>query len=303
VAYAFDGTGTPSNVTIRGLVIENYANSAGEGAIRGAHRSQWITEGWVIEDCEIRYTAGGAGLKTGHRMVVRNNYLHHNDQYGISGEGTDVLVVGNEIAYNNYRNAEPVNGAGTKFVLTNGLIVRDNHVHHNHGPGLWTDIGNVNALIEGNTVEDNYQQGIFHEISHSAVIRNNVVRRNGLVHQSDWLYDAGILIAHSDNVEVYGNTVENNWNGIVGIQQDRDDHQLRNLWVHDNTITMSRGGSGVGQGGSPAYDPFHANNRFDRNEYRVDGNLDKPFRWEGSQSWSGWRSAGQDVNGSLDQMG
>ena len=112
------------------------------------------------------------------------------------------------------------------------------------------------------------------------------------------MYGAGILIAHSSDVEVYGNVVEDNWNGIVGVQQDRDNYYLRNLWVHDNTVEMSRGGSGVAASGS-SNDPFTSasNNRFDRNDYRVPASEGKPFRWRGSESWSGWRAAGQDPQG------
>ncbi len=300
--YAFDGSSRANRVTIRGLIIENYAPGSSQGAIRGANGGTWLSDSWVVEGCEVRYTRGGMGIKIGNRMVVRNNNLHHNDQYGVGGSGTDVLVEGNEIAYSNYRSTESVNSGGTKFSSTLRLVVRNNYVHHNYGPGLWTDINNTSVLVEGNQVEDNHQQGIFHEIGHSAVIRNNVVRRNGLVSQSGWLYDAGILIAHSDNVEVYGNTVEDNWNGIVGIQQDRGTHELRNLWVHDNTVTMSRGQTGVGLAGTGVYNPFNANNRFDRNDYRVDAGVIKPFKWEGSATWSEWRSVGQDVSGSLQQM-
>ena len=65
---------------------------------------------------------------------------------------------------------------GTKFARTRDLVVRRNFVHHNRGPGLWTDIDNVRTLYEANRVEDNGEAGILHEISYAAVIRNNVVR-------------------------------------------------------------------------------------------------------------------------------
>ena len=48
-------------------------------------------------------------------------------------------------------------------------------------------------------------------------------------------------MASSFNVEVYGNRLSGNYNGITGIQQDRLDstppaHLLDNLGVHDNLI-------------------------------------------------------------------
>ena len=301
-----------SKVTIRDLVIEKYAPAPSDGVIHAVD-----ADGWVVEDTEIRYNVasvqhpgcasssgcGGMGIKMGDRMVVRDNYLHHNDQYGVGGSGLNLLVEGNEIAFNNYRDAVRTGwgAGGTKFVKTSGLVVRGNYVHDNHGNGLWTDIDNVGTLVEKNRVENNYRQGIFHEISHAAVIRNNTVRGNGLKAGGDWLYGAGILVAHSDNVEVYGNVVEGNSNGIVGIQQNRDNppgsHRLRNLWVHDNTIELGSGSAGVGKRGFAVYDPFtsSANNRFDDNEYRLRSPDSRSFRWAGRKlTLAEWQALGHD---------
>jgi hypothetical protein len=310
--YAFVGA-TTSDVTIRGLVIEKYAPPLREGAIDAPD-----TDRWLIENTEIRYSiadypssycapqgCGGMGIRIGNRMIVRNSKMHHNDQYGIGGSGDDVLIEDSEIAYNNYRDrvTHALKGA-TKFVKTHRLVFRNNYSHHNHGDGFWTDVDNAEVLVEGNVIEANYGSGIFHEIGYSAVIRNNEVRGNGHAGTS-WLYGAGILVAHSANVEVYGNLVEGNRNGIVGIQQSRDSHHLINLWVHDNTIRMDEGGSGVGKGEGATFDPYSssANNRFDGNDYRVSGSLTKPFRWDGMETWTGWRGHGQDLHGTLTVVG
>lgn len=302
-AYAFNGRSQAARVTIRGLKITRYAPPKQDGAILGQD-GKWKTQDWVVEDCEISYNqlagGGGAGIKLGHGMTVRDNFLHHNDQYGISGAADGVLVVGNEISFNNWRNLHrfPLAG-GTKFVSTTGLVVRDNYVHDNHGSGIWTDIDNVGALIEGNRIERNLRQGVMHEIGGPIVIRNNVIRNNGLdPGLGNWLYGAGIMIAHSNGAEVYGNVVDGNFNGIVGIQQDRDDHQLRDMWVHDNTIKMKRGYTGVG-GGTTRFDPYKANNRFDRNTYELEGTK-RYFKWKGGTLTDPqWRAVPQDRNGSF----
>jgi parallel beta-helix repeat protein len=300
--YAFDGRSKAAGVKIRGLKITRYAPPQQDGAILGQD-GKWKTQNWVVEDCEISYNqlagGGGMGVKLGNGMIVRNNHLHHNDQYGVGGAAADVLVEGNEISFNNWRNAHPRHVAGgTKFVATTGLVVRDNYVHDNQGSGIWTDIGNQGALIEGNRVEKNQRQGIMHEIGHEIVIRNNVIRNNGFDPDlGNWLYGAGILIAHSDGAEVYGNLVEDNWNGIAGIQQNRGDNQLRDLWVHDNTIRMKRGFTGVA-GGTTRFDPYKANNRFDRNKYYL-GAASKYFKWKQSRTEQEWRSVGMDRNGTF----
>ena len=54
-------------------------------------------------------------------------------------------------------------------------------------------------------------------------------------------------MASSFNVEVYGNRLSGNYNGITGTQQDRPDstppaHLLDGLHVHDNLICATGGG-------------------------------------------------------------
>jgi hypothetical protein len=92
----------------------------------------------------------------------------------------------------------------------------------------------------------NLAEGIFYEISQDAVIRDNQVYGNGYV-ANGWYWDAGILVDASFNVEVYGNRVSGNFNGITGVQQDRPDstppaHLLDHVYVHDNLICATGGG-------------------------------------------------------------
>jgi hypothetical protein len=292
---------TANNVTISNLIVEKYANPGQRGAITSDGRS-----GWVITANEVRLNHGsGIGIGSGAR--VTNNYVHHNGQLGMGGVGDNVLVEGNEISYNNGAHFNPFwEAGGTKFAVTNNLIVRGNHVHHNDGPGLWTDIDNINTLYENNISEDNAQMGIFHEISYAAVIRNNIVRRNGFSF-STWVWGAGILVAASPNVEIYGNTVEGNADGIAAVQQDRGSgrygaYQLANLWVHDNTVTMSQGLTGVVEDIDDPSVFTSRNIRFTNNRYRflVD---DYFFTWQDDdRSDAQWKSYGMDVTGTFERL-
>jgi parallel beta-helix repeat protein len=307
--FAFHGAA--GNVTIRGLVIEHYAPGAQMGAVKaGDHDRDDGTWGWVVERCEIRYNDGG-GIRTGHRMQILHNHIHHNSQIGIVGVGDDILVEGNEIAYNNFEREYRYGweAGGTKFVKTRRLVVRDNWSHHNWGPGLWTDIDNIDTLYEGNLVEDNADSGIFHEISYRATIRNNTVRRNGFDRVGDWAYGAGILIAHSPDVEVYGNTLEDNHNGILGIQQDRGDgafgdHALDNLHVHDNRVVQRNGqwAAGVAQDVDDQ-GVFDRNLRFERNHYVLAGD-GRWFEWNDREHKADtWIAFGHDANGRFEDRG
>lgn len=303
VRYAFHGKA--ADVTIRGLEIRNYANPAQIGAIHaGGHSKSDGSEGWLIQDNEVHHNAG-VGIRIGNRTVVRNNHVHHNQQLGIGGVGDDVLVEGNEISYNNWQKQYSYGweAGGTKFVKTRNLVVRNNHSHHNWGPGLWTDIDNIDSLIEGNVVEDNADTGIFHEISYAAVIRNNTVRNNGW-DKAAWAYGAGILVAHSPDVQVVGNVLENNYNGIMGVQQDRGSgahgpYELRNLEVRDNRVTQHTGQWAAGTvqdiGDKGVFD---RNISFDGNHY--DLGLDKPFAWDNDHLRPGeWQAFGHDMSGSF----
>ena len=297
VVYAFHGKA--SKVTIRGFVVERYAPEFQHSAIGMGGGSAW-----VIEGNEVRYNkSGGIHLQPGGFSVVRDNYVHHNGQIGIKGTGAGHLVEGNEIAYNNTAGHSWKTGSaeagGTKFLSTTDLMVRNNYVHDNNGPGLWTDSRNQNVLIVGNLVEENTGPGIFHEISYSAMIRDNKVYRN---------HHVGIWIAASSNVEVKNNEVVDNRNGgIAASQDDRgDSFHIENLWVHDNYIQMVTppddfwGWNGLQQQvGDDTY--FTArNNRWDRNTYRIPAGLDRPFKWmNGRRTIEQWRDYDQDINGSF----
>ena len=218
----------------------------------------------------------------------RNNYVHHNCGFGFVGAGVNVVVEGNEIAYNNIMagstntcGSDSFWGAGgSKWVCTTSLIVRGNFSHHNDGPGLWTDINNIYSLYENNIIEDNVRGGIFHEISYDATIRNNTIRRNGTGKDYPWwTTGAGIEIVSSRNVEVYGNTLVDNWQGITGLEGPSRHREPRRLGddqperarqqrdvAHQRRRRRALGSARYR--GNRAFLPA-ANNRFQRNSYTL----------------------------------
>ncbi len=292
--------GWDDDVVIRDLVVEKYATPAQLGAIMAQQFGDGEYGGdWLIDNVEV-HGVHGAGVRTGDRTIVRNSYLHHNGQMGITvSGGSDVLIEDNEFAFNNVAGfAWGWEAGASKFTRTERLVVRGNHSHDNNGPGLWTDIDNVDTLYEDNLVEDNLGPGIFHEISYAAVIRNNVVTGNG--DEDDlWLWGSGILVAASSGVEVYGNEVRNNTNGISGIQQDRGEgplgpYLLDDLDVHDNIIELGGGAMGVVEDADPTV--FQRTIRFDANIY--EGAVGQGYRWDGGRlTRTGWQRAGFDENG------
>ena len=295
---AFLGTGA-DNVVIKNLVIENYSNSHKKAAIeRGSGSSDWI-----IEHNEIRNNTE-IGVNVTSRWQLLRNVIHNNGRYGIHGSGSDVLVEDNEIHTNSTIIGQTGDSGAMKFVKTNNMIVRNNYFHDNIGNGIWLDIDNKDALIEGNTSNNNMRQGIFYEISCGAIIRNNHVEGNGWGNTRNFpdimAENTGIAVANSPNVEIYGNTVINNKKGIGARNWDHPNlgsvtkctPEVRNLHVHDNSVTHT--GDGVAgitapKDASSVYNSW--NNRFTNNTYNIDSSA--RFRWDNSWlSYSQWQAEG-----------
>ena len=270
--FAF--TGEADAVLLQDIVVEKYASPAQHGAVdfpKGRN--------WELRNVTARWNHGvGATIGPGTR--ISGGSFSNNGQLGIGGgSGRDILIENVEIAYNNYAGFRAGwEAGGTKFIRVNGLVVRKACIHNNEGPGLWTDIDNINIEFADNLVFDNKGDGIKHEISYKAKIHGNTVARNG--HEKlNWLWGSQILIQNSQDVEVYGNLVEvrpDYGNGISVINQKRGDglygpRLARNNFVHSNTI-IHLGASGlngmVADHGREWFDN-NSGNAFDSNTYVV----------------------------------
>jgi parallel beta-helix repeat protein len=293
-------TGTVEGVLLEGFVVEKFANPAQDGAVQARGRD------WRIRRNDVRLNHG-VGVEAAGGQVL-GNHLHHNGQLGLAGTGDDQLVAGNEIDHNNTAGFSALwEAGGTKWAETRHLVVRGNSSHDNQGPGLWTDINNVDTLYEGNTVHANASHGIFHEISYDAVIRNNRVTDNGRPDRASGWGGAGIRVAGSPNVEVYGNFLAGNSNGIILLQQQRTDwpspygpHELHDVDVHDNDVAMSGNVTGmVNDTGDESV--YGRNIRFRHNTYRLRWPEGRFFAWRG-EDWDrhAWtRRFGHDTTGSF----
>lgn len=284
--FAFQDNMAGANVVIDNLVIQNYKAASQRGAIDAG------SGGWKIRNSVIRNN-GGAGISLGgNSNVVEHNKILSNDQIGLKIQSSSGSVVrGNEIAHNNSAGNYDMSweAGGTKFLKTHNLAVLGNNVHHNRGAGLWTDHDNHGTRYENNTVVDNAGPGIFHEISGSAVIKNNTVRNN-----AHGFYIGGILVANSHDVLVEGNTLSGNDGGIVGLQDNRPPWNTVNLTVRNNNVAYSTGVSGVVYNGGTDV-TASGTIWFSNNTYTLASST--PFRWKNSNlSISQWQALGQDTN-------
>jgi parallel beta-helix repeat protein len=285
--YAFGGEATA--VTIQGLVIEKYASPAQRGAVD-------VGTGWSILGNEIRHNHGAA-LFSASESTVSDNYLHHNGQIAIDGGGDGSVYERNEIAFNHLGDFSFEWGAGgVKFVHTSDLVLRDNFVHHNFGPGLWIDGYNVDTVFEGNRVIDNHDAGIKIEISGSATVRNNRIEGNGFGNEHP-PRGAGILIRESGPVEVTGNQLAGNKDAVVLHQDDDRENEtgnaLHGIAIHDNEIELD--GGVVGYFGDIPFDAFEsADLTFEANQYTGAG---EPLFLDHGRNvdFIRWQQSGRDV--------
>jgi parallel beta-helix repeat protein len=304
--YAF--VSRADNVTIRGLIIEKYYSPPQNGAVQGA-----LGRGWLMEDSEFRLNSG-AGISIGTNGKVINSKIHHNGQLGIGAVGSDILIEGNEISSNNiYGFDYSWEAGGVKIAKSERVTLRRNHTHHNGGAGLWCDIDCADVIFEANTVEYNDNAGIFYEISKSGIIRDNILRENGMDNPG-WFWGPDILIAASEDVQVYNNniTVRRGGNGIILIDQNRQKkrgeyYKTRNNYVHGNHIKLLGPGSigGVSDAipGAVNYAIIESgNNRFDDNTYSFSPPSMPVFIWGGKKvDLAAFRSLGQELNGRMRQ--
>jgi parallel beta-helix repeat protein len=251
---AFSGEAT--NVTLDSITVQEY-NSGWQG---GAIHPDANARGWVVRNVSALRNYW-AGLMAADGMRILGGHYNDNDQLGISGNAATGIVLdgldsdpttfdGPEMARNRMLHVDCGYEAGGMKWDMGQVTVRNAHVHDNSCRGLWADGNSHDALIEHNLIDNNDEEGILYEISQDAVIRSNTIYGNGFK-GSGWYWAGGITVTASFNVEVYGNRLSDNYNGITGIQQDRPDgtppaHLLDNFQVQDNAICATGGSHPTG---------------------------------------------------------
>jgi Bacterial Ig domain/Right handed beta helix region len=325
VPYAFTPGGPANNVTIKYLTIEKYASpilsAPVAGIAIGFFGSQTRGANWVVQDNEIALNHG-AGIVMNFGWKILNNYIHNNGNFGFSGaigggnrdgsgtQSSNTVVQGNEVAHNNFAHVSPHFGAGgSKGLYTYNIVYRNNYVHNNEGSGIHSDTDNYGALYDGNTVADNTEQGIFHEISYHAIVRNNKLLRNGYIHPTNtfWLFGANLLSSISQGVTAYCNTVEVSAQGGNGMDIISEQNTLgkvsANNYFHHNTLVFdgSSGWTGGGRGSNsdPAEANFFTTNRYDYNLYLMPSLSRHAFAWENKvNTFAEFQALGEDTHGS-----
>ncbi len=310
--HAFSGTADNVTLHCRGGTIEKYATPAQRGAIGGAADAT-PGDGWKVIGCHVRHIHGIA-IKAGTNWEVRDSTLCDNGQMGAGGSGTGATWVNNTVCRNNYaRFSAGWEAGGMKFTSTTNHRFLRNKVFDNRGPGVWYDIDNFLALIEGNDIYNNTHEGIKYEISDTATIRHNRVAHNGVVFH-EWLLVPQIHLQNCEGCLVERNamtvpqgTTASATDGPHGVMitcQDRGNPGwtcLNNI-VQDNVIVMTgnRGMNGAGEDITGEVTGFYTTNLFRRNTYQVLDLATDHWHWNGAaMNFTEWIAATGEVGATV----
>ena len=201
----------------------------------------------------------------------------------------------------------------------NGLVVSGNYIHDNLGKGLWSDGDNFNLVFENNRIINNQYNGINHELSFNAIIRNNDIEGNGFgVLSTTALEGSGIELSNSCCTEIYGNTIKGNRDGIGLVQFNRPPgpngaYITHDVSIHDNTIGLAGNAyNGMIQWVSDGSFYSSKNNSFSHNTYLLGCvTTSTPFLWQDPTSPNlvsyltptQWRAENQDPTGTFSNNG
>ena len=193
-------------------------------------------------------------------------------------------------------------------MATTGLVVTNNHVHDNHGYGLWTFEDNIGTYYAGNVVENNYMTGIKHYHSYQVTIEGNTLRNNGTsatTPPGTGTKYAAVQVTGPD-ATVRDNLIENNHNGVVVIGYNPGSGLHGSLApvrtsVTGNTIIAS-GNTGLSV--PPEDDAGVLSTAvFDHNDYYHSDTAAKWWIWGVPlTTWDNWQGYGLDLNGSLSSL-
>ncbi len=281
------------NITIRNLQICNMPQK-GIGVLYN------LTSGWIIEYCELHHNKYGVAPTSD--SIVRYCSVHHNvgdinsptpEENGggyLNYNITNTLYDTNEIAFN---------GPEMKTISSGTVTFRNNYVHDNVGSGIWYDGPNAGSVVENNVVDDHATQGIVLEVSNDIIIRNNVVRRAV----------TGISLSLAQRVEIYGNTLDDNYRGITyfadGSRAINEGWDLADLNSHNNFIRVSTQSGAYGSmlflinataGQITAWTDGSKNLVWQSNAYTVPTPGAAWYYWNGvTKTFAQWQGLGNDT--------
>jgi parallel beta-helix repeat protein len=227
-----------NGVTVDGFTMRHSSNPAQTGAVAVLGASH-VT----LRNNQLAYARGAAvQAASDSDLSILNNDIHDNEQIGVVvWKSSNTLVQGNRIHNNNTKQFDWFwEAGGIKLSTDTNSTVDSNEIYSNTGYGLWCDIWCTDVSFTNNRVHHNALTGIYSEISERIHITGNAAWENGW--SGGEPDQAGIGASTSDAVEISGNTLGFNANGVVVTTHDRSDapggHDT-GISVHDNVVVST----------------------------------------------------------------
>jgi hypothetical protein len=181
---------------------------------------------------------------------------------------------------------------GGKFWETAGATVTGNWVHDNGDVGIWADTDNSGFNISGNYIASNWAEGIVYEISYNASIADNGLVDNGwgagpspgvsgfpdpAIYVSESGSDSRIPGAYNTTFSISGNSLVNNWGGVVIYENSNRACGITNdglcTLVAPPTYTLSSCAANIPNGSTSGIPDYVDNCRWKSRNIAVSGNL------------------------------
>lgn len=216
-----------SDVTIDGTEVTGGTAPTQQGSIdcQGFDRL-------TVRRVNVHHGMGaGISIRGGSAHLVEDSTFAYHQQQGYHFSEADDCTFRRNRVFGNNTDAAPGpridagwEAGGGKMSWSRGVTLFEaNDVHDNGGPGIWFDLDNRGVTVRGNRSYRN-RIGIFYEISHEALIEDNICHHNGLPGDGN-AYSGGadIRVSSSRLVIVRGNVCAWSRRGIVFLAQNRTD--------------------------------------------------------------------------------
>jgi parallel beta-helix repeat protein len=218
--------GNQSGVTIEYITIEKYRPNDNSAAVNPDSNTGWTIRNNLIT-LNVQGAGvilGAENVLTDNCMTLNGQYGFQSEDTNswgadsLTGGPYGITVADNEISYNDtcdyeglldnsgikWHKFDPVSHAdrnrhcgsvtpdgdqgGFKLWQTDGVVIKDNYIHNNWGPGAWVDTDNANTTIADNTFTENEGEAVIEEISYNFSITGNYMADNDW---TDGLANAG----------------------------------------------------------------------------------------------------------------
>jgi nitrous oxidase accessory protein len=202
------------------------ANFKGSALLIGANGV--TVEGFTIQNIEVSYIRDHAAIRIirSRHCTLRNNRIF-NSFFGIYLENSDSCTVkGNEIRGQAVQESSSGNAIHLWYSNANRI---ENNLVTGHRDGIYLEFVQ-GSTISRNQSTGNLRYGLHFMFSNDNVYQGNVFKKNG----------AGVAVMYSRNIEMTGNTFEENWGpSAFGILlKDITDSRIAQNVFRQNTVAV-----------------------------------------------------------------